>query len=98
MCKGAPGVLRFNPRPVISHGATKQIQKTASDELGFNPRPVISHGATLKFVFLWSCLECFNPRPVISHGATAADFRSMLAVFPAQFIAESVSRISKSVP
>src|SRR5258705_204942 len=37
----------FNPRPVLSHGATHCFFKPATCLPSFNPRPVLSHGATV---------------------------------------------------
>ena len=40
-----PHGQRFNPRPVISHGAIPHYINLRSFAKSFNPRPVISHGA-----------------------------------------------------
>ena len=37
---------RFNPRPVIAHGATWASMAAGKQKPRFNPRPVIAHGAT----------------------------------------------------
>ncbi len=60
----------FNPRPVVSHGATYRTMDDRPQCLCFNPRPVVSHGATQPLHRESYPAERFNPRPVVSHGAT----------------------------
>ncbi len=40
------GLRCFNPRPVVSHGATSLDNCDRTGYVCFNPRPVVSHGAT----------------------------------------------------
>ena len=60
----------FNPRPVVSHGATPHTHGRPRWLPSFNPRPVVSHGATRYRHLPQAGICCFNPRPVVSHGAT----------------------------
>ena len=61
---------RFNPRPVIAHGATSSAPRCAVTARMFQSAPRDRSRGDSHTRSAWRDAVFFNPRPVIAHGAT----------------------------
>src|SRR5919108_349960 len=64
----------FNPRPALSHGATRIKATRRREDVKFQSAPRALARGDLTVSYGLKRERCFNPRPALSHGATLREF------------------------